>query len=165
LSRRDFLRIVQRHQQSGVVLDTNALGFLILPSHRTPADWRLTKDRRGPLHRELVNLACDKVTRWITTPHILTEMSYFISKAPEHLRRELTTAFRLYIAKAKEKSMPAKSIAPTRWFDRLGLADSSQLMLGRPLPLFLTDDTALSIELENHGRSVIGLRSVEPLEE
>jgi hypothetical protein len=156
----DFVRKV-RQQQGGILLDTNVL--LLHLMHRTDrgfaSAWKRTQQFTRA-HAQLIELAVQPMTRLVTTPYVLTEATNLSTGIPSHLRVRYMSELHAFIARARERSLPARHVATDPAFDDLGLADVAPVYFARGRPLILTVDAPLTALLEQRKLPYVNLNHV-----
>jgi predicted nucleic acid-binding protein len=129
-----------------VVIDTNLLLLLVVGAG-SPQDIGRHK-RLTPVFAieqfELLRTLLAPFQRWVATPHVLTETDYFVRQSSGASGERSLAAFRTLIASGFiEMHQPAASIAMEPEFNRLGLADTGQILVAAKSRTLLTADAPL----------------------
>jgi rRNA-processing protein FCF1 len=150
-----------RWRGKGLLVDTNililyAVGRLdphLIAKHKrtsnfTAEDYRFLKQ----LLRGFPRLA--------TTPNVLTEVSNLLDQIGGAPRARLQTVLGGLVEVLDERYVPSIDATRAEEFQRLGLADSSILLLARQDFLVLTDDLPLYLALLRRGIDAINFHHV-----
>jgi hypothetical protein len=154
----DPLALVKR-QQGGVLLDTNVLLlFVMMAIERSyVSEWKRTQ-QFSEAHMDALQLLVANARGFVTTPHILTEVTNLADKLPSHLRRRFMIAVARFAQTARERYKLSAKLSKDVAFGRLGLADVAQLVLPTSAkPVIITVDGPLFIELEQRRLPAVNL--------
>ena len=91
----------------------------------------------------------------VVTPNILTEVSNLLGYIEESTKARLLLGLALLTTVVEERHLPSAEVAKAAEFARLGLTDSSILLLAQEDLIVLTDDLPLSLALQRRGVEVI----------
>ncbi len=154
----DPAALVRRHQ-GGVLLDTNVLLLYLAVRTDIAALWEWKRlNRFTERHVEVLNTCIGVAKHWVTTPHVLAEVTNFAESVPLRLRPHYRENLRVFIAKARERWRRAALVASDKDFVRFGLTDTALAHLPRRAkPVVLTVDADLAVGLENRGLPVLNL--------
>jgi hypothetical protein len=75
----DVERLIQKHHRNGILVDTNLLLMWIVSSTDIRLVGRNRTDRYTADHFQTLNEFLARFRQVVTTPHILTEVAYFVS--------------------------------------------------------------------------------------
>ncbi len=137
----DARRIVRRHARTGVAVDTNLL-LLLWVGAMDPAEVRRFKrtEKYGHDGFPLLYALLGSVSRLVTTPHVLAEVSNLTGER----HRE---AFVSSIVACDERLSDAAKLVSDDSFPRLGMTDIALTELARNGVLVLTDDLPLYLHI------------------
>jgi hypothetical protein len=145
-------------QQGGVLLDTNVLLLhVMLSTDRNAArTWKKT-EQFTERHAEFLDAILARARRLVTTPHVLTEVTNHSVGIPRSVRDQYWRHLRVFIERARERSIDARAAAREPEFSTLGLADIAQSLLSRGRPIIVTVDADLTASLERRRLPVVNL--------
>lgn len=145
--------------KKAVTIDTNLLVLLIVGLTNTT--YILRHKRLTPTynaqHFALIYRLLSEAPRVLCTPHILTEASNLLRQIREPMRSEIMTTYGRFIQSAEEPTIPAKGVAQSPNFIRLGLTDAALLSLDPSEIRLLTVDHDLHIACSQRGFDVLNL--------
>lgn len=149
-----------------MLVDTNLLLLLLIGS-LSPALIRKEKITANQGFNEadfnqLRDFSC-RFQRWVTTPHILTEVSNHADKVKEPNHGKFIQKFMSLIDKLDECSETSKLLAKTDAFARFGLTDTAISHLANESFLVLTVDFPLAGYLQKKGVTVINFNHVRQI--
>lgn len=159
-----FETVLERRGRKALLVDTNLFLLFIVGSHsrRTIPTFKRTSHYAEQDFRALVKIVDLFLphARFLTTPHVLTEVSNLAGQASGPLRAGLFHAFARLIPGVQEESRPGAVIAAHDGFVRFGITDCGILELESPESIVLTDDLALARQLELKKRPVLNFNHV-----
>ncbi|MGM0576752.1 MAG: PIN domain-containing protein [Myxococcota bacterium] len=148
--------LLAKHRGGRVLLDTNLLlmylvGFLrrdlVESFKRTRAftgdDWALLDDLLAEFHE------------FVTTPHVLTEVSNLGGHLRLPLRRELFRLLERFAGHADEHIRPSRDLVQAKAFERLGLTNVAVADPERAPALVLTADLNLYLHCLERGADAL----------
>ena len=91
----------------------------------------------------------------VVTPNILTEVSNLLGYTEDLAKARLLLGLASLTTVVEERYLPSSEVSQAAEFSRLGLADSSNLLLAQEDLIVLTDDLPLSLALQRRGVEVI----------
>jgi hypothetical protein len=156
-----LFKILNRHRQSGVAIDSNLLLLLWIGSFDRSL---ITRFKRTQKYTEadfdlLFNLL-KRVRLIVTTPHILTEVTNLAGQLPEQMAEEFRSEIRNVVEQISERYFSFKIAAAEACFISLGLTDCTLTLLARRKILVLTDDLPLYAKLNSDGLAVINFTHI-----
>jgi hypothetical protein len=137
------------------VLDTNVLLLLLVA--QTDISLLKTFKRVQSFEASDISLLESILSRFqsfISTPHVLAEVSNFVDQAPPYRRSDLVQALRRYVDTHAERYEAARVLADSKEFALLGLTDTGLTHLSGE-SVVITVDFRLAGKIEALGGSVI----------
>lgn len=137
------------------VLDTNVLLLLLVA--QTDVSLLRTFKRVQSFEAsdvELLSKILSRFQSFVSTPHVLSEVSNFLDQAPLYRRSDLIQALQRYINAHAERYDAATLLANREEFALLGLADTGLISLSHEL-VVITVDFRLAGKIEASGGGVI----------
>jgi|ERR1035437_4629122 hypothetical protein len=157
---------MNKFHRKSLLVDTNLL-LLLLVGSLGPSLIRKQKitanqgfDERD--FSQLRDFTC-RFQHWVTTPHILTEVSNHADKVKGLDHGEFIRKFLSLIDKLDECSETSKSLTKTDAFARFGLTDTAISHLADKSFLVLTVDFLLAGYLQKKGVDVINFNNVRQI--
>lgn len=151
-----FLSIIQRHQRTGVLVDTNLLLLYFVGLFRRD---QITQFKRTNIFSvedfDLLDRLLKQFAQVLTTSHILTEVSNLAGQLSTHFKPDFFTIFAEGITRVDERQVAGKEIAARQEFVRFGLTDTALISLAQKSCLVLTTDFPLANYLQSLGMDVI----------
>lgn len=142
--------------ESGIaVLDTNVLLLLLVA--QTDVSLLNTFKRVQSFEPSDISLLQEILSRFhsfMSTPHVLAEVSNFVDQAPAYRRSDLVHALRRYIDTHAEHYEPATALTARSEFELLGLTDTGLTHLSSEC-VVVTLDFRLARKIEALGGKAI----------
>lgn len=140
--------------QTALLLDSNLLLLLVVG---TADRGRVERFKRTSMYRasdfDMLAQIVDQMGGLVTTPHVLAEVSNLAGQLSGNVRDRVFSVLRTLIIEILEERTPAgRELVEDPVFTRLGLTDSAILGVADGITV-LSDDVALSMELQNRGVS------------
>lgn len=151
-----FWDIINRHRDTGVLIDTNILLLHVIGLHDKtliPRFKRTAQFTEGDF--DLLSRLLRLFKRVTTTPNILTEVSNLAGQIADPVKERIFQRLAGNIATLDERYVESRAAAAAREFPRLGLTDAGLIGLGREGMLVLTDDFDLAMTLQTGGSDAI----------
>jgi hypothetical protein len=152
--------MVQRHQASGLLVDTNLLVLFFVGSFDRAQVGRFKRTRAyAPEDFDLLTRFMGLFQRIVTTPHMLAEVNSLTGQ----LRSDRPLLFTLIAARIgvlDERYLPSAMAAAHEAFRRVGLTDTITLLVARREYLVLTDDFELAGVLGKSGVDAINFNHI-----
>ncbi len=150
------LQLIERHQRSGVLVDTNLLLLYFVGSFRKDLIARFKRTEVFTVEDfDLLVRLLGLFTKVVTTPNILTETSNLAGQLRSDLKEGLFGVFAAGINILEECHIPSAEAAKSQEFVRFGLTDAVMANLARENYLILTAEYRLSQYLQSLGIDVI----------
>lgn len=158
----EFLRLVRRHRQNGILVDANLLLLLVVGRFEEQRIQRFERTR-GFVSEDfrLLEKIVQQFSKILSTPHVLTEVSNLATKFdPPGSFRDV---FPQTIETTGERNCAAKAITATKYFRRLGLTDAAILALADRQFLLLTAAADLALITTATGGDAVNFNHLRPL--
>jgi hypothetical protein len=150
------LQVIQRHRQSGVLVDTNLLLLYLIGSFRREQITRFKRTNTFTIEDfDLLERLLGQFARVLTTPNILTEVSNLAGQLSSHLKPDFFSSFAARISFLDEHQVASSVVAPNREFVKFGLTDAVMIALAKESHLVLTAEFPLANYLQSLGMDVI----------
>jgi len=159
-----YSELVTKYRTKGVLVDTNLLLLLLIGRFDRDRIRRFKNTSAFTVDDyDLLEAILGLVQRFVTTPHILTEVSNLSSQLGDPVRSDLFAELPAMLAGMEEYHVAFPAACSEPCFTRLGLTDSAvvQLVVGRYL--VVTTDADLYIYLDEVGGDVINFSHIRPL--
>jgi rRNA-processing protein FCF1 len=160
----DTIRLLGRYRTTGVLLDTNIL-LLYFVGLLDPHE--ITKFKRTNtfvIEDYYTLLAVLRfVSKPITTPNILTEVSNLLGQLPDHLKSRCFALFGQAIIELDERYFSSSAAAAMPECVKFGLTDTGITHLARTQHLVITDDFRLSMYLQSAGIDILNFNHLRLL--
>ncbi len=157
----ELSKLLVRHRQSGVAIDSNLLLLLWIGSFDRSLILRFKRTQKyTESDFDLLVSLVTRVRVLVTTPNVLTEVGNLAGQLPEQMAEEFRAEIRHVIERMSEQHFPCKLVAAENCFVSLGLTDSTLTMLAQKKILILTDDLPLYAELSSARMPVINFNHV-----
>lgn len=155
------LDLLQRHANSGVLIDTNILILLVLGSYdkKQIEVFKRTRVFVVEDYDTLVSFV-GHFAQIITTPNIITEASNILGQLPENIKFGAFNKLKDLIYILKEEYVTSKNASSSPEFIRFGVTDATILAVSQVPYLVLTDDFRLSQYLQSKGVDVINFNHI-----
>jgi hypothetical protein len=138
------LATLDRHRESGVVIDTQLLLLLLIGGFDRELIGRFKRVRHyEEADFDLLAVLVERCPKLFTTPSVLTEVMNLAGQLPEETAFLFRQAVRRVIPGWQERHVAAAQLAEGEAFARLGLTDATLEELARSNVLVLTDDHPL----------------------
>lgn len=139
-----------------LLVDTNILLLYIVGSLSLELIRRHRRtDKFTPEDYHLLTRLLSQFGKIVVTPNILTEVSNLLGYTEELAKARLLLGLASLTTTVEERYLPSSQVAQAAEFSRLGLADSSILLLAQEDLIVLTDDLPLSLALQRRGVEVV----------
>jgi len=137
------------------ILDTNVL-LLLLVAKTDESLLRTFKRVQSfePSDISLLDEVLAPFNGFLSTPHVLAEVSNFVDQAPQHRRSELVQELKHYIHAHREHYEAASLLCERGEFEKLGLADTGLSRLSSESTV-ITTDHHLAGKIQASGGSVV----------
>jgi rRNA-processing protein FCF1 len=157
-------KLLARHRQSGVAIDSNLLLLLWIGSFDRSLIQRFKRTQKyTEADFDLLVRLVSRVRVLVTTPNVLTEVSNLAGQLPEQMAEEFRVEMQRVVQQINEQHFPCKLAAAEDCFISLGLTDSTLTMLARGKILVLTDDLPLYARLHSEKMPVINFTHVRSM--
>ena len=157
----DLPKLLARHRQSGVAIDSNLLLLLWIGSFDRSLIQRFKRTQKyAETDYDLLVSLVARVKLLVTTPNVLTEVSNLAGQLPQQMAEEFRVEMQRVIDQFNEQHFPCKLAAAENCFISLGLTDSTLAILARKKILVLTDDLPLYAQLHSAKMPVINFTHV-----
>lgn len=158
---KDFSKLLARHRQFGVAIDSNLLLLLWIGIFDRSLIQRFKRTQKyTETDFDLLASVMPHVHLLVTTPNVLTEVSNLAGQLPEQMAEEFRCEMGKMIQQMSEEHFPCKIVVVENCFISLGLTDSTLAMLARKKILILTDDFPLYMELISKKMPVINFTHI-----
>jgi hypothetical protein len=150
--------------RDGVLLDTNVLLLLLVGRVDRTLIERCNRTRSyQPADFDLLACLLAKRHGYVLTPHVASETWNLGENrlSGDHQERFKST-FLLYAAEARETWVPVKLLVKENYFKRLGVTDTALIRVKRRRPVVVTDDLALTRQIERERRRVVNFTRLRP---
>jgi hypothetical protein len=156
----DLERLIRRHQQSGILVDTNILVLAVVGSANRDLIARFKRTQQFlPEDFDTLIALLERFRVHITTPCILAEVSNLIGQLPGDAKERGLRVLAEMIGNFQESYKVSKKLAKAEAFVRLGLTDTS-IVESAHKRLVLTDDLDLARFLGNQRLNVINFNHI-----
>ena len=155
-------RLLQRHRQSGVLLDTNLLFVYVLGAVDAKLVGTAKKAREfAGTDFDLLVSILDRIRLVIVTAYVATEVSNLATSLSHYHRERFLALFRAFLAnQSVERHIPLRLVVELEDFDAFGATDTAILRTRTRPPLVITADADLAIKLESMRRPVINFNHI-----
>lgn len=160
-----FTNLLRKYKRRGILVDTNILlvYFVGLHDPKTIPKFKRTCTFAIEDFNTVTSVLKFFDVR-VTTPHILAEVSNFISQLPEKTAFDCFDIFSKALTVLEEHQLPAQQIAANSpVFRKFGLTDTGIALLAKDKYLVLTDDLRVSHYLSNNGIDVLNFNHIREL--
>jgi hypothetical protein len=148
--------LLQRHRQTGLLVDTNVLLMVVIGLHDRTLIERFKRTAQYTVADfDLALWLFQRTSRVVTLQSILTEVSNLAGQLGDQHRIGAYSTFGQHIALLAELQILSVDIARVIEFPRFGLTDSAILLAARGGHLVLTDDFRLSQYMESQNLPVL----------
>jgi hypothetical protein len=156
--------LLQKHRHNGVLLDTNLLLLLLVGS----VDSRWIEECKATQAYDV----CDffallallaRTTHLVVTAHLATEISNLSRQLTGANAPPLATAVKAFLSGAKERTPMLCEVVRSSGYEKLGVADGGITWFKRRVPVVISADMDLCIDLEQRLRPVINFSHVRGL--
>jgi len=159
-----LFKLLARHRQSGVAIDSNLLLLLWIGSFDRSLIQRFKRTQKyTEADFDLLVSLMPRVRMLVTTPNVLTEVSNLAGQLPEQMAEEFRVEMQRIVQQLNEQHFPCKLAVAENCFVSLGLTDSTLTMLARNKVLILTDDLPLYAQLNLEKMPVINFTHIRSL--
>ena len=155
------MRLVRRHHQRGILVDTNILLMWFVGNYRKSLIPSFKRTAAfAPEDHDLLLGLLSLFVRTVTTPSILAEVNSLSGQLGGNRRAEYFERFAAGIGTLKESYVPAKQLADLESFRPLGLTDTAIVRGARGGYLVLTVDFALAGFLQSRKLGCINFNHI-----
>ncbi|MDP9487570.1 MAG: hypothetical protein M3Q49_17595 [Actinomycetota bacterium] len=157
--------LVGRYRTAGVLVDTNLLLLYFVGAYDPAlvARFKRTADRFAPEDFDTLVVFLERFERFVTTPHVLTEVSNLMGQLSGTARAECFALFARTISSMHEYRAPAITLSTNAAFGTFGITDTAIMDASPGTYLVLTDDLPLYAYLSNQGVDVLNFNNIRPL--
>lgn len=156
--------LLSKYYTKGIIIDTNLLLLYLVGSVNRN---RITKFKRTqqflPEDYDLLLQIIKGFKKFVTTPHILTEVNSLANQLGEPERSYCLNFFSKLLLKISEEYIDSNRIAKHELFSRFGLTDCGIMLLARDRYIVLTDDLKLHLHLKSVGIDTVNLNNLRSL--
>lgn len=157
--------LVGRYRTAGVLVDTNLLLLYFVGAYDPDlvATFPRTADRFAPEDFYTLSNFLERFERFVTTPHVLTEVSNMMGRLSGRARAGCFAFFAQTIASMHEYHAPAPMLSANAAFSTFGITDTAIMDASHGAYLVLTDDLPLYAYLSGHGVDVLNFNNIRQL--
>jgi hypothetical protein len=161
---REAERLIRKYRRQGVLVDTNLwlLYFVGIIDRSYISDFKRTSIYTIE-DFDILQAFLKRFSRIITTPHILTEVSNWLSYLPDHLKLigfdRLAASVKVLLYEELFQALPVTEILA---FRRYGLTDIGIQHIAKDRYLVLSDDLRLVGHLQAEGIDVLNFNHLRP---
>lgn len=160
---------IRRHLRSGVLVDTNLLLVYFIglydnaSGYRVIDSFRYTKGKYTTGDFDILSSILERFDCWITTPHILTEVSNMLGHLSDPARQFCFELLKRTIPSLNEHNVSGRELSKAETFVEFGVTDTSILKVAAKPYLVLTDDYRLSGYLNKAGMDALNFHHIKLL--
>lgn len=161
MSSQELSKLLNRHRQSGVAIDSNLLLLLWIGSFDRSLIVRFKRTQKyTEADFDLLVSVLARVRVIVTTPHVLTEVSNLAGQLPQDMAEEFRSEMCVAVETLNERNFSVKLAVAEKHFTALGLTDCTLTLLAQQKILVLTDDLPLYAKLNSDAMPVINFTHI-----